>query len=208
MTKEDKGKPSGAQPLLDALKAAKTRDRSPIWQKQQAALAKLREKKELLAHPPALAEALREVQAEAARLDAEVAKEEAARSAPEPAQTAELANSPPPAGKPATESVAEPAHEAANEGATETTDDQQSSIGAPRIDWPHLEEALQACGDKFPKATRSDAKQVKFVADFLRGKGDDVGYELTEAGEKIETQRRTIHRRINEWYARRAQLGS
>jgi hypothetical protein len=229
MGKDDNDPPRRSQPLIDVLKTVKALEQSPLWREQQAASAKLREK---LALPPDLDEALREVRAEAARLDieamakatakedvpAEAAVEPANSPAPTTEPTSEPANEPAaestsePAAEPATatESTNSPANEAANEGAAETADDQhqQSSMGAPRINWPHLEEALQACGEKFPKATRSDTKQMKFVADFLRAKGDVVAYERTEAGEKTETQKRTIHRRINEWHARRSQFGS
>src|SRR6516165_684005 len=43
MTKEDKGKPPGPQPLRDTRKTVEALKRHPIWLAQQAASSKLRE---------------------------------------------------------------------------------------------------------------------------------------------------------------------
>jgi hypothetical protein len=108
---KDSDPPRRPQPLIDTVKIVKGLEQSQIWREQQAAIAKLREG---LALPPDLAEALRQMKEETARLDAEAlakAKEEAAPPSPEPAATTETVAEPTAATAPAVaaESAVEPA---------------------------------------------------------------------------------------------------
>jgi hypothetical protein len=91
-------------------------------------------------------------------------------------------------------SVKEPMNEP-----TVTQSSGKRKSGPRRTEWPHLAEALDALGKKWPDITQVEAKHVKFLVKHLRNKGDDVAYELTEAGEKVELQARTVRRRIEEW---------
>jgi hypothetical protein len=181
---KDSDPPRRPQPLIDVLKTVKALKRSPLWRQQQEAIAKLREH---LALPPALAEALGEVKEEAARLDVEAAKEEAARLSPE----ATSANSP----APATEPAIEPAREPETETET-TTDDTVTQLSSKRksgprpINFPHIREALEALGQRWPNINQVEARHIEFVIKHLRKQGDD---------DKAELQPRTIRRRIEAW---------
>ena len=169
---KDSDPPRRSQPLIDVLKTIKALKQSPLWREQQARSAKLREG---LALPPALAEALREAKAEA----------ESVLPAPEPAPE----NTPEATMKPAAPAVEPAVPQAAS----------KRKPGPRRIEWPHLPEALEALGQKWPNMTEVEAKHIEFVIKHLRQKGDDLAYELTEAGDKDERQRRTVRRRIEEW---------
>jgi hypothetical protein len=217
---ENNAPPRRSQPFLDILNRLK---REPLGPKQQAELAKLRAHlrqdtpdldrlREMLSMSPEEAEQwkqrwkglpsaslLDEIQRafEQWQLQQEVA------NAPAPATTPEPTSEPAAANTTATGPTNSPADEAANEDATETADDQQSSSprkpGPRRIEWPHLREALEALGEKWPGITEVESKHINFVIKHLRQKGDDLAYELTEAGDKDERQQRTVRRRIEEW---------
>jgi hypothetical protein len=145
-----------------------------IWQDQQRAIAKLQAlpKSPRLPVDPltqAIAEAQRGFQA-------------GQEKTPEPTTA------------PTTEPVAEPVNES-----TVTQSSSKRKSGPRRIEWPHLPEALKALGQKWPDITEVEARHINFVIKHLRQKGDDLAYELTEAGDKDERQRRTVRRRIEEW---------
>jgi hypothetical protein len=127
-------------------------------------------------------------EAAAQRVRAEAEQEQTPESTPEPErggtqQGTEL---------PAKEPVKEP---------TVTRSSSKRKSGPRRIEWPHLPEALKALRQKWPDINQAqvESKHIKFVIKYLRDKGDDVAYELTEAGEKEEHQTRTIRRRIEGW---------
>jgi hypothetical protein len=128
------------------------------------------------------------VEAAAQRVREEAAQEQTPEATPEPErggtqQGTEL---------PAKEPVKEP---------TVTRSSSKRKFGRRRIEWPHLPEALKALRQKWPDINQAqvESKHIKFVIKYLRDKGDDVAYELTEAGEKEELQKRTIRRRIEGW---------
>jgi hypothetical protein len=62
---------------------------------------------------------------------------------------------------------------------------------------------LEALGEKWSGINQVEAKHIRFVIKYLRDKGDNVAYELTEAGDKEELQKRTVRRRIEDWLENR-----
>jgi hypothetical protein len=74
--------------------------------------------------------------------------------------------------------------------------------GAPRLEFPHLPEALEALGEKWPQVRWAGSKivrrHIQFVISFCRQHGDKVNRVYGEDGVS-ETQKQTFRRRIKEW---------
>ena len=81
--------------------------------------------------------------------------------------------------------------------------------GRPRrtAELSHLDEALDALGKKWPKArlphSQIDKRHIKFVADFCRDRGDEIGRVYDEDGNVLdEALEQAIRRRIKDWKTR------
>ena len=74
--------------------------------------------------------------------------------------------------------------------------------GRPRIEPPHLLEALAAMEKKWPTARHSPVSErhILFIIDYCRDHGDDLERDYNEtAGTVREKRDRSIRRRIEEW---------
>jgi hypothetical protein len=85
----------------------------------------------------------------------------------------------------------------------EERNEHRGSGGRPRIEFPHLKEALDKLGEKWPRA-RSNSKvlqrHIKFVSDYCRDHGDEVGRIYDDNGKVLDPNlRKTFRRRIVAW---------
>jgi hypothetical protein len=84
----------------------------------------------------------------------------------------------------------------------EQTNEEQQRGGRPSFRPPHLEMALNAMAEKWPKArhSKTDKRQIEFVSDLCRKRGDEIGCIYNNDGSVFDKAlEQAFRRRIDEW---------